>query len=94
MTWLEKGCWAWLSILLFLLAFFVFGCSGIALLHGIDSAQGLNPDQIKALRDTGHSVYGCFQIGGPPPSGNLVWIVVPQGTPVTFKFSDNCHVIQ
>lgn len=95
MTNYQAGVIAWVAMLIALISLLLFvGCSGFALLHGIDSTQGLSAEQIKALRDTGHSVYGCFQIGGPPPAGNMVWIIVPQGTPVNFKFGDNCHVIQ
>lgn len=96
MTNFQSGVTAWIIALVMIvfLSLVLGGCSGIALLHGIDSSQGLTTEQIKALRDTGHSVYGCFQIGGPPPAGNTVWVVVPQSTPINFLFGDNCHILR
>jgi hypothetical protein len=70
------------------------GCSGLALIHAVDRGDALTPEQIKAYKEMNQAVYGCFQIGGPPPAGNTVWIVVPANSPINFKFGDNCHVIQ
>ncbi len=70
------------------------GCAGILMSNAIHQGQDLTPEQIKAYNESGSAVYGCFQIGGPPPAGNTVWIVIPKGQPVAFKFGDNCHVVQ
>lgn len=70
------------------------GCSGLAFLNPLDPGAGLTPEQIQSLRQNGQAVYGCFQIGGPPPAGNMVWMVVPQGITPNFRFGDNCHIIQ
>jgi len=68
------------------------GCT-LAMLHAIDKGQTLDPEQIKAYKEMSLEVYGCFQIGGPPPAGNTVWIIVPKGSPVNFTFADNCHLL-
>lgn len=79
---------------LILAALLLAGCQGLTFIRALDSGQGLSSDQIKALKENNQDVYGCFQIGGPPPSGNMVWIIVPKGSPVNFRFSDNCHIFQ
>ena len=79
---------------LLLCLYATFGCSGILLHHAIDKGQVLSQEQIQAYRDMNMDVYGCFQIGGPPPAGNTVWIVVPKESVVSIRFGDNCHVIQ
>ena len=78
-------------IILFALA---SGCGVIALDRAINNGQQLSAEQIKAYRDANVDVYGCFQIAGPPPAGATIWLMVPKGAPVTFKFGDNCHIIQ
>jgi uncharacterized protein YceK len=80
-------------ILAGLLSLALNGCSGILLHQAMDKGQNLTPAQIREYNESGHAVYGCFQISGPALSGSTVWIIVPKGTPVTFSFSDNCHLI-
>ncbi len=61
--------------------------------NALNQGKDLTPEQIKALNEVGSAVYGCFQIGGPPPAGNTVWIVVPKGAAVPDTFGDNCHLL-
>jgi hypothetical protein len=56
-------------------------------------AKEMTAEQIKAYKESGQDVYGCFQIGGPPPAGNTLWLVVPKGVVVNSQFGDNCHLI-
>jgi hypothetical protein len=69
------------------------GCTGILMADAARQGKDLTPEQIKAYNEIGSAVYGCFQIGGPPPAGNTVWIIVPKGTEAKFHFADNCHLI-
>jgi hypothetical protein len=69
------------------------GCAGMLLLKEIDAGHFPTQDEVAALDKIGAAVYGCFTIAGPPPAGNTVWLIVPKGTPVTFAFGDNCHLI-
>ena len=89
----------WIYVAIGMLAAFFLtlqlaGCATMLIGKALDKDGALTPAQIKAYNDVGHAVYGCFQIGGPPPAGNTVWIIVPKTASVTFKFGDNCHVIQ
>ena len=71
------------------------GCTGMLIGNALQQGQQLTAEQIKAYNDVGSNVYGCFQIGGPPPAGNTVWLVVPKNSTAPLpKFGDNCHVIQ
>ena len=58
------------------------------------NAAELSPEQIQELRDQGHEIIKCFQICGPPPSGNTTIIVVPRRAIAKFKFSANCAIIE
>lgn len=75
-----------------LAALLLSGCL-LAQIHQLEPGQTLSPEQIKAYKEMNMNVYGCFQIGGPPPAGNTVWIVVPKEMRVLPKFGDNCHVM-
>lgn len=68
------------------------GCT--AMMMGNPNAQNLTPDQVKAYQDAGQDTYGCIKIGGPPPAGNTIWLVVPHGVKVDFKIGDDCHILQ
>ena len=78
---------------LLVLALLFSGCGVIALDRAIGQGQNLTPEQIKAYRDANVDVYGCFQLAGPPPAGATIWLLLPKGAPVTFKFGDNCHLV-
>lgn len=54
--------------------------------------RDLSPAKIRALREADMNVYGCFQLGGPPPSGNTTWIVYPKDQPAPVLFLPNCVV--
>ena len=82
-----------LTGLVLLCMFAVFGCSGILLHHAMDKGENLTPAQIREYNESGHAVYGCFQIGGPPPVGNTIWLIVPKGAAINFQITDNCHLL-
>jgi len=82
----------YISLLLFYMLF-ISGCAAQLIGNALGQGQTLTPDQIKAYNEVGSSVYGCFQIGGPPPAGNTQWVVVPKGGQAP-KFGDNCHILQ
>ena len=69
------------------------GCAAQLIGNAIGQGQNLTPEQIKAYNEIGANVYGCFQIGGPPPAGNTQWVVVPKDGAAP-KFGDNCHIVQ
>ena len=79
-----------LLILAILLVLFlsINGC-----ILGPIAASQLSKDQMDALKeynDTG-DVYLCALLGGPPPTGNVVTIIVPKGAPVNVQFGVDCH---
>lgn len=81
-------------LLIALFALSLPGCSGFYLINSaLGKGENLTPDQIKAYQATGSDVYGCFQIGGPPPAGNTNWIIIPKNAPKKPAFGDNCHVL-
>lgn len=69
------------------------GCTSMLIGNALSQGQNLTPEQIEQYQKTGSAVYGCFQVGGPPPVGNTQWVVLPHGSPAP-KFGDNCHIIQ
>lgn len=78
------------------IAFILFA---LAMMHGCVlgpiAASQLTTDQMQALKqynDTG-DVYACFLVGGPPPAGNIVAVVVPKGAPVDVQFAQDCHAV-
>lgn len=79
---------------LLLAALLCAGCSGISILNPLDPTAGLSGDQIKALKENGQVVYGCFHLAGPPPGGSMIWLVLPQGVTPNLKFGDGCHILQ
>ena len=81
------------ALLLAILLSATQGCA-TQLISKVAQGDNLTPEQIKAYRESGHDVYGCFQISGPPPSGATVWVIVPKDTKVGFKFGDACHILQ
>src|SRR5690349_21550051 len=48
-------------------------------------------DTLKEYNDTG-DLYACGIIGGPPPLGSVIFIVVPKGTPIDLVFPPSCPV--
>jgi len=78
----------WIAGLLLALLLSTSGC-----VLGPIAASQLSKDQMDALKeynDTG-DVYGCILVGGPPPAGNIVAIIVPKGAPVDVSFGPDCH---
>lgn len=72
-----------------LIVMFLAGC-----VLGPIGASQLNSSQMRALKeynDTG-DVYACGMIGGPPPIGSVIFIVVPKGTPVDLAFPPSCPI--
>jgi hypothetical protein len=82
-----------LTLLVSACAIYLFGCSGILLHHAIDKGDNLSPAQIREYSESGAQVYGCFTIGGPPPIGNTVWIIIPKGASINANFVDGCHLL-
>ena len=77
-------------MLLIVSLLFVSGCAG--LIGNVSRPDNLSPEQIRAYNEAGLDVYGCFQIGGPPPAGNTTWITIPKGSKSNVKFLPNCTV--
>lgn len=78
------------KLLLILLLLTETGC-----ILGPIAASQLSSDQIDALKrynDAG-DVYACFLVGGPPPAGNIVAVVVPKGAPINISFAQDCHAV-
>jgi hypothetical protein len=94
MTRTDLKSWLYGALIASFLSLTAPGCAAALIGKALDKDQTLTAEQIKAYNDVGSAVYGCFQIGGPPPAGNTVWIVAPKGVTMTFKFGDNCHVLQ
>ena len=69
------------------------GCIGGIMGNMLAPDQTLTPEQIDAYAKAGSKVYSCIVVTGPPPSGSVIRIVVPQDATVSFKFGDNCHVV-
>lgn len=73
------------------------GCAGILLTTAMNHPEDiLPPEQIRAYNEVGYNVYGCITIGGPPPAGNALFIIVPKTgvvTPTLPRFSDGCHLL-
>lgn len=70
------------------------GCIGGIMGNMLAPDQNLTAEQIDAYAKIGSKVYSCFVVTGPPPSGSVIHIVVPKDATVTFKFGDNCHLVQ
>lgn len=59
----------------------------------VRSIEDLSPEQITALREANMDIYGCFQVGGPPPIGNTTLIIMPKDTMFTrLAFLPNCQI--
>ena len=71
-----------------------WGCAGGLLQIAMNKDINLTPEQIKAYQETGHKVFFCFTVGGPPPVGNTTILVVPQTVNPVFNFGSNCTLIQ
>jgi len=65
--------------------------SGCALLNPTQAAQ-MTPDQIKAYQSANMDVIVCLNVGGPPPAGNAVFMVLPKGAQLPV-FGDGCHIV-
>ena len=79
----------WIAGLLLALLLSVSGC-----VLGPIAAQQLTSDQMTALQQYNQTgdVYACGVIGGPPPLGSIIFIVVPKGTPVDLAFPPSCPI--
>ena len=51
----------------------------------------MSPEQIKAIRETGGDVITCTILGGPPPAGQTVFIVIPKGSRGKISISPDCR---
>ncbi len=76
-----------------LLAPFLLGGCLLAAFQNPDISKQLTPEQIAAYRDLNMDVAFCFSIGGPPPVGNSMIILLPKGTKPTPMFGDGCHIV-
>ena len=68
-----------------------WGCAAMLMQH--QGAKDLSPEQIDAYNKVGANVFACLTVGGPPPAGNTVWVILPKGVPINWTFGDNCHII-
>lgn len=71
----------------------ISGCAGGLLQVAMNKNENLTVEQIEAYQKTGHKVFFCFQIGGPPPIGNTTILVVPQTVTPQFNFGSNCQLV-
>lgn len=82
--------WPLLAVLLFLLP----GCALTLLKSAMDKNDNLSPEQIEAYNKVGLDVYACFEAGGPPPSGNLVFMLWPKTKDPKVSFGPNCQIVR
>jgi hypothetical protein len=55
-----------------------------------EQAVKLTPEQIQAFKDQDMKVWNCFRLGGPPPVGNSMFILVPKDSTIQYKFNSDC----
>jgi hypothetical protein len=87
--------WAQSAVLvIFILALNVMlgGC-GIPTFISPNAYSDLSPAQIAELQKMQLDVYACSVFSGPPPSGRLVYIVVPRlDKKPDVKFGSDCQI--
>ena len=63
---------------------------------GLTPSQVLSmtPEQIQALKDQNFKIWTCSRLGGPPPVGNSILIIVPKDSSVQYRFTADCLPMQ
>lgn len=84
--------WSIQSILSALMSLIFSGCMVAAMGNRVAMGDDFTPEQIEAYRKVGVRVYGCINVGGPPPAGNTVFLLVPEGAVYNPIWSDGCHI--
>lgn len=79
---------------LLLLLFSVPGCAFTLLKNAMDKNENLSPEQIEAYSKIGLDVYACFEVGGPPPMGNVVFMLWPKTKELKASFGPNCQIVR
>ena len=70
----------------------VAGC-GMTSLFGPGAYSEMSPAQIAAYQKLALDVYACSTLAGPPPSGRIVYIVVPRlDKKPDVKFGSDCQI--
>lgn len=80
--------------LILLLVFLIQGCMIAAMSNQIAMGHQFTPEQVEAYRKVGMKIYGCVKIGGPPPAGNAIFILVPEDGSYNPVWGDDCHVVK
>ena len=84
--------WSIQSILSALMSLIFSGCMVAAMGNRVAMGGDFTPEQVDAYRKVGLSVYACIKVGGPPPSGNAIFILVPEGETYSPVWGDDCHI--
>ena len=94
MKWIECGLIVALFAFILALVLSIEGCAAMLISSAMrNPADALPPETIKAYNEVGSKVYGCVNLGGPPPVGSALFIVVPRAAEVSVKFVDGCHLL-
>jgi len=82
-----------LAAVFLLSALALSGCPGIPGLISPNTYSELSPEQIAQLQKMQLDVYACSSFSGPPPSGRLVYIVVPRlDRKPDVRFGSDCQI--
>lgn len=93
MTWLEKGALGYFMILILLIVFALVSGCGLTSIFGPSAYSEMSPDQIAAMQKMQLDVYACSTLAGPPPSGRIVYIVVPRlDKKPDVRFGSDCQI--
>lgn len=84
--------WSLKAILMGLIELLLSGCMVAAMSGQVARGHEFTPEQIEAYRKVGVRVYGCVTIGGPPPAGNAVFLLVPDGAIYNPIWEDGCRI--
>lgn len=70
------------------------GCAFTLLQNALNKNENLSPEQIEAYNKIGLDVYACFEVGGPPPTGNMVFMLWPKLKAFDGGFGPNCQIVR
>ena len=69
------------------------GCAGMILQSMANQGELPSREKIEAIEKLGGKFFMCGQVSGPPPSGAVIWIIVPKDSNPNFTISDGCHLL-
>ena len=92
--WIESALIVALLVFLLAVVLSLNGCAAMLISSAMNKPnEALPPETIKAYNDIGSKVFACFNLGGPPPVGTALFIIVPRTAEVSPKFGDGCHLL-